>query len=137
MKPEDLMVGDWVEMNFYQPQPSNDYPDEDWQPYQIKSGKEIDEYAQYVQPLLLTEDIIKKSGFKFCAATDDIIIYQDRDTGLAIQFDKKDMKCPVIAYDIWWSDNGLMTSEMMDVEYVHELQHAIKSMKLNIELCVR
>lgn len=137
MKPEDLMIGDWVQVNYYSPQPSNDYPDEDWRPYQIKSGKEIDEMAKHFQPLLLTEDIVKKSGFKFCAATDDIIIYQHKPSALAIQFDKQDTKVPVIVYDIWWSDNGLQTSEMVDVEYVHELQHAIKTLKLTLELCVR
>lgn len=136
MKPEDLMIGDWVQVNYYSPQPGNDYPDEDWRPYQIKSGKEIDEQSQNFQPLLLTEDIVKNSGFKFCAATDDIVIYQDRETALAIQFDKNDEKSPVIVYDIWWSDNGLQTSEMVDVEYVHELQHAIKSLKLTLNLCV-
>lgn len=50
MSPKELMIDDWVLLNN--------------KPYQLKSGKEIDELASKVKPIPISEDFMKSQGYE-------------------------------------------------------------------------
>lgn len=121
MKPEELQVGDWVEMNFYSPQPCDDYPDEDWRPIQLVSDDEVNKYANIVYPILLSTYILNKNDF-----------YKTRDF-----FKINDAyKLKLVADDVnktHWEIIDLYKTKF-NIYYVHEFQHLLRRLKINKEI---
>lgn len=126
MKVEELMIGDWVNIFEVQKQIEG-----------IRTFKNGDEMVYYdgdngnfiknVTPILLTEEIIEKSGWKkqvwLRYKQSNIVTYdianghylEVSDTGFALVDNCSDD-----------GDYGYMSNWIADVNYVHELQHALK-----------
>ena len=110
---KDLMIGDWVSyhgiVNKVAPA---DFCQKEW----------IDE----IKPIPLTPEILEKNGFKKCAGNEwSVFKYEDDD------YTKKAL------YQVLWSSDELYleiasytsrTGEFnrLGVEFVHELQHALR-----------
>ena len=121
MKATDLMLGDWVlmDMNFSEENPI--YTQPDYRHYQIKNGEDINLAcetnclgdADVYLPIPLTPEILEKNGFE---EYDGAYIYYTAHYDVCIEWCGTILKIGC--------DNGNI--ELADIQYVHELQHALK-----------
>lgn len=141
MKTEDLMIGDWVKfMGDGEPKPMKvieitmlnqvglwDFDKNDY----IVVGE------KYIQPIQLTEEILKKNGFK----TDGknlILHYTDNIHETALYLSEMYMADPP-GY-VTGTPNLLMEERPCNIDvfgvihYVHDLQHLYKFKKINKEI---
>ena len=123
MKPNELMVGDWV----YQAQ-FVDLADPNlghgWKPVKVTSIP-FDKDC-FIEPIPLTEEkILERNGFKQRNKYYFITI-ENKDTRYCVEYDTESKKLTV--NNVWFVINEL--------RYVHELQHAMKlcGIDINIEL---
>ena len=135
MKPEELMIGDWVYDKHY---------NGDIEPIKIyniygtevnckteRNRFDVDEivsgtYISDLQPIPLTLEILEKNGFvKYNEVSDTPPYDQDEEGNMYYSY-KGEQK-----FWGWWQPNNVYlipVNAMVDleIEYVHELQHALK-----------
>jgi len=134
MVAEDLMVGDWVCVR------SNDK--EDTHNFKIKSivkegvyGPGFVGFDEDLEPIPLTGEILKKSGFKHLQDTYLFNIGINQfGTDLWIE----------IGPDSWIENNKIYIDSLKEIDdtmvsvttckYVHELQHLLKSLKIRKDI---
>lgn len=166
MKAEDLMIGDWVRfdmsISYENPQGSGM-----WVVCQVESvSRPIFEgrtrnlflkadnfYGGYerileeIEPIPLTPEILEKNGFKFCEDDNcslpqyrwhkegkrdgfsiEIIFYNPPISGVKV-LTKINTECS--------HDCGVNSVHNCDIEYVHELQHALKLCGIEKEIILK
>ena len=147
MKANELMIGDWVllDMNWAEDDPM--YSRLDYQPYKIKLSEDFDLAeesncigdADAYQPIPLTQEILEKNGFKivhgfgysdkyptwgwgyhngihdYCSI--DVTFYDTPINGVShlVKINRNSA-----------SGDGINTVHNCDIDYVHQLQHAIR-----------
>lgn len=135
MKAKDLMIGDWVLIDFA---PRNKY----YEPGIITGlcseeaefeAKNQDGRLFYtddekkVLPVPLTAEILEKNGFETEKAYYGFVyVYDDDDRSLRIVFHPKESNYTRGAYSYIHIDCGCVTIEELPIYYVHELQHALQ-----------
>lgn len=129
MKANELMIGDWVEC--------------------VDSTHKKKVYAQidaieecqtcilvkldncnwfldisFIKPIPLTPEILEKNGFE--RTWRDVFAYDNEDIGLIITFHLKETNYTNGAYDYIDIERGCMTITEMPIEFVHQLQQALR-----------
>ena len=111
MKAEELMIGDWV---------YNTHNDQPEQVYEIGSGlvmlayNDLYEYDE-IEPIPLTAELLMQNGFE-----------KDPETGECLLSDYDD------TFEVCWIgtiltvQSGYGRMELVNCQYVHELQHALR-----------
>lgn len=132
MRQNELMVGDWVKLDFYDV-PYGDEEESVW-----KNGKitaihhgnwvdvnfggplaECDIEVEDIQPIPLTEEILKKNGFKDGQYFAELYIQ-----GWHVISDARNL---CMESERGWHMN-------IPCRYVHELQHALRILKIEREI---
>lgn len=135
MDNDELMVGDWVEIDSYAFNPC-DTRDEDWGIHQIKTNEEIDKYCDWMRPIDLTKEIIERNSIH----GDLPILFNDGKLKYLVVESKYISKeynneyysyCVVISCDY---PGGTFYVPIAKIEYVHELQHILKDLKIEKEI---
>lgn len=135
MKPNELMIGDWVLCDT-NAQSDYEFDNVNYQPYQIKNGEDIDYAcetnmigdADVYQPILLTAEILEHNGFKKFNFEDiegshKWTWWHDMQTFVSLWYRelKDDTK------EGWMLRiESPFTSSRTKIDYVHELQHAMR-----------
>lgn len=144
MKASEIMIGDWVNVR------------DSETPKQVKGLKQADVILgtkwfetgtwfvliddvwwelRYIKPIPLCRVHLVKNGFKVQDADDALFIYKDNECKISIRFDNscEGMGLPPV---IFMSIEGADFDMNKPVEYVHELQQAMKVLGIekNIEL---
>ena len=130
MKAEELMVGDWIQIVPDAPTMPNECHRVDW----IRTGeigldnRRIVTYP-YIQPIPLTEEILEKNGF---VKWEHGYLWKER-IGIGGQTTSASSPIEIIVYE----DGHSFVSNPHDgkeyqgaLEYVHELQHALRLCKI-------
>ena len=124
MKTNELMIGDYVNYrgqiikvtSLYDKGGSNEVG---W------SNKEIVWVnGRCIEPIPLTPEILEKNGFE--KQWQDNYEYSDDDENLNMTFFPKSSNYTNGAYDYIDIEKGCMTINEMPIEFVHELQHALR-----------
>ena len=122
MKAEKLMIGDWV---------YNTHNDQPEQVYEIGSGlvmlayNDLYEYDE-IEPIPLTAELLMQNGFE-----------KDPETGECLLSDYDD------TFEVCWIgtiltvQSGYGRMELVNCQYVHELQHALRLCGIEKEIVVR
>ena len=120
MKPEELMIGDWV---MYNPNVfiEDEYePTKDCYPIQIKNGEDIDlAIEDCYNHIPLTVEILEKNGW----IRESWVNYRQE-----WWLNAKDF------YIIRNSDRDVLHHEFLKFNYVHELQHALRVCNIDKEI---
>lgn len=122
MKAEELMIDDWV-YNTHNRQPE--------QVYEIGSGlvmlayNDLYEYDE-IDPIPLTDEILKQNGFKYFHKNYASLGYEH-------PFQLK--------MNEWSDENGLgglwTICDIIEIRYVHELQHALRLCDIEKEIVIK
>lgn len=147
MKAEELMIGDWVTITEH-----DDFHgyiakvviingETDYITVHIPNMHLHDVFADDLQPVQLTKEILEKNGWKkqrwWRFKQSDVITYdivddivdefylEVTDDGFALVNDLSDDE-----------DHGYMSNWVVDINYVHELQHALKLCKIEKEIII-
>ena len=135
MKANELMIGDWVLLDMNWAEDDQMYARLNYQPYQIERGEDIDLAqetncigdADAYQPIPLTTEILSKNGFEAEKAYYGFVyFYDDDDNSLRIVFHPKESNYTRGAYSYIHIDCGCVTIDELPIQYVHELQHALR-----------
>jgi len=79
--------------------------------------------AYNVEPIPLTTEILEKNGFEKQFGN---FIYENDDENLMIEFYPKNINYTNGCYDYIDIEKGCVTITEMPIEFVHELQHALR-----------
>ena len=133
MKPNELMIDNWVlkDINHFEEEPM--YARLDYRPYQIKNGSDIDLALEtncigddsVYQPIPLTTEILENSGFEKCWDEDIMLMVFD-----SIQIEVGDN------YKRYQHEGMYLRGIKHCLHYVHELQHALKLCGIGKEIIV-
>ena len=125
MKVEELMIGDWVKIS---------HLNKIGKVYRIDraNGKgngfaaviDGDYYEGNLEPIPLTTEILEKNGFE--KTWQDNFVYDNEDIGLIITFHPKETNYTNGIYDYIDIEKGCVTITEMPIEFVHQLQHALR-----------
>lgn len=118
MKANELMIGDWV---------YNCIADIRFQVYpQFFSQwhNRPEQFGATIQPISLTPEILEKNGFEKQQFGN--FIYENDDVNLRIEFCPKNINYTNGRYDYIDIEKGCVTITEMPIEFVHELQHALR-----------
>ena len=114
MNSEELMVGDWV---LYGKKPVRIL--------QLSEGKDYKE----IRPIPLTQEILEKNGFYYCKRTGGCYLYT------TISYGNWDAEVVLFDVNSEYRNNQLHIGSpddsdtflhLMECNYVHELQHALR-----------
>ena len=137
MKPEDLMLGDWVSYSEHTIEQLMSFMASSIRgrksfeiPKYLKVTKTMFRTSYQFEPILITDDILSKNGFTlrldewyledFDGYKNHVWIYP------SYLSDDDDM----LLVDMSNDDNSIM----IEIKYVHELQHALKLCKIEKEI---
>ena len=133
MKPNELMVGDWV---MYNPNVfiEDEYePTKECYPTRISNGADIDlAIENCYTPIPLTGKILERNGF---VGEGYAILKLDENSWLEYYYNEHRLRKYWVAIDEW-----LNHSEVKDLVfqcycyYVHELQHALRQCEIEKEV---
>lgn len=146
MTTKELMVGDWVlmDMNYLEEDPM--YTKTDYKPHKIQNGEDIDLACEtncigdgdVYRPIPLTPEILEKNGFRRA---------KEQETALSTVYMSpypvrvcEAAKVKVVFYDLpicgvnvlvqieadTKSGGGVNSLHSCDIEYVHQLQNALR-----------
>lgn len=134
MKAEDLMIGDWV---CYDGDENHECPVRIDAINTEEAGVEGDYYDVW-EPILLTPEILEKNGFKkethFIDWKDRTLYKVGYDMYIIMNYYEDDNFTLCNIYDD--SDEGAVVIDITSINYVHELQHALKLCKIDKEIIV-
>ena len=83
-----------------------------------------DYYEGNLEPIPLTTEILEKNGFE--KTWQDNFVYDNEDIGLIITFHPKETNYTNGIYDYIDIEKGCVTITEMPIEFVHQLQHALR-----------
>lgn len=101
-----------------------------WKP--MLSSDSNEEYADELNPLPLTAEILEKNGFERKVISDEEPYYQDKEGNSYYQYGELGINTP----NIWfWYKDGHITmpsncAKWIEFSSVHELQHALRLCEL-------
>ena len=113
MKANELMIGDWYKW----------YADGHYYNYQVTKetfGNDEDTIANF-EPIPLTKEILENNGF-----INDKAIFVYEDETKVVTFFSKENNRPYCNSSFINIDCGCVTLNELPIEYVHELQHALR-----------
>ena len=124
MKTNELMIGDYVNYrgqiikvtSLYDKGGSNEVGWSDKESVWVN--------GRCIEPIPLTPEILEKNGFE--KQWQDNYEYSDDDENLNMTFFPKSSNYTNGAYDYIDIEKGCMTINEMPIEFVHELQHALR-----------
>lgn len=121
MKAEELMLGDWVLQ-------CDDYTQV--VPWTIKGMLREEVIANGIKPIPITHEILEKNGFKMfihnCSCYYDWSNSDSDDVTLK--------RYPCGYFELHITDNENLRNIRFPIDYVHELQHALKLCKIDKEI---
>ena len=137
MKANELMIGDWVLYNGKPIQVDEIFGDginADYCGGEIMGLINEDELL----PIPLTAEILKKNGFEICNEdTDGTIQYDWGSPALGIDIWINTKPCLFGAWRTWEGETKSYTMvEELPINYVHELQHALKLCGIEKEITI-
>jgi len=117
MKANELMIGDWVENDFGEIQ-------------KVVELREIGAMLSYndiysydeIEPIPLTPEILKKNGWKY---NKDYWMWDNDDACFLSLIEGKDRNA------FWWGNPSII---VCPINYVHELQHALRLCGIDLEI---
>ena len=80
-------------------------------------------WVEYLEPIPLTTYILEKNGFEKQLGN---FVYENDDESLRIEFYPKNINYTNGCYDYIDIERGCITITEMPIEFVHELQHAMR-----------
>lgn len=128
MKAEELMIGDWIFCKYLQHNTrviALPKPDNYLHIVVEEEGFELVFTEKYFEPIPLTPEILKKNGFE-----------KDQETGECLLSDYDD------TFEVYWIgtiltvQSGYGRMELVNCQYVHELQHALRLCGINKDIIV-
>lgn len=135
MKVEDLMIGDWVYIK--------DYPIIA-QPMQVKKEHFVRSLVEF-QPIPLTEEILRKNGFKNDVLAQKSII-AERVSIFSVILISEDNRIMLNNFDEYLNSfnewhvhidtEDMRTMCTAEITYIHELQHLLKLCGIKKEIVV-
>ena len=140
MKPEELMIGDWV--NFLVDVVGGDTENgpqiEEYEPMQIisisawnnndgeaESAEGVICDIEQLKPIPLTVEILNKNGFTVFLDFKDLVYYESDDKRIKAT-NSEGMKNTPNEWSIHIDTKDMSTMAYGEVTYVHELQHLLK-----------
>lgn len=130
MKPNELMIEDWV----YRPDCYDQVKEIRYTGIiGIDSMRGLIGFSG-LKPIPLTPEILEKCGFK--KQSEGIFLLEDLEGNYWVKFYSKDANYTCGAYSYIDINSGCMTIREMPMEFLHELQHALRlcGITVNIEL---
>lgn len=127
MKAKDLMIGDWVH-NFYTNENYKIWPQFFSQVYYQDKEMERDLADAHIHPIPLTAEILQKNGFK---GDKEVMQYHFTEDGQKYHFSLRQM------YDKDDNPKGysfFAFNVLTIIDYVHQLQHALKLCGIDKEI---
>lgn len=143
MKPEELMIGDWVNflIDIEGGDTENDPQNEVYQPMQVNTiaswevGGEVESREgeindpEQLLPIAITAEILEKNGFGYKEEDDYLTHYY---LGDGWYLDNPDLHIGTYNKGVYWlnyCDNAIC-----GIKYIHELQHALRLCGINKEI---
>ena len=136
MKKEDLMIGDWVIRRGVPEEPMRlyDMKTSAGLVYLDQDGRGVTEKFENIEPILLTHEIMEKNGFTKYDVGHNVIgwsIMDDDNLYSAIPFTLTDNDFDTEQGEYKWGPveddrEESFVREIGRINYVHELQHALK-----------
>lgn len=137
MTSEELQIGDWVLCDMYNPIDPY-YPPGAFAPFQVRPEDFTNGIIEQYKPLPITPEILIQNGF----------IKQDFDGWEYMEPD--DNSSSYLSYRILWRtdyDNHLFIEkytgrnigrvQILNIDYVHQLQHALKLFNIDKEITIK
>lgn len=125
MKPTDLMIGDWVIIKDY---PMKAMPKQMSPEYYTRSLVEI-------EPIPLTPEILEKNGFPY--DNKERLYYPFSNKAFAIERDEHDDRVFYYSMYVYNPYSSFNWHEIIEIRYVHELQHALKLCGIEKEIVLQ
>ncbi len=117
MKAEELMIGDWVLCDMYNPCDPY-YPPGTMGEFQMRPEDYTNGLAEKYKPVPLTSEILERNGVKH------VYGYSIEDFKLYGNLGKKD--------EVYFTI--IVSNKEIRIDYVHELQHALRLCGINKEI---
>ena len=132
MKANELMIGDYVNYrgqiikvtSLYDKGGSNEIGWSDKESVWVN--------GRCIEPIPLTPEILEKNGFEKQQFGN--FIYENDDVNLRIEFYPKNINYTNGCYDYIDIEKGCVTITEMPIEFVHELQHALRLCEIEKEI---
>ena len=132
MKANELMIGDYVNYrgqiikvtSLYDKGGSNEIGWSDKESVWVN--------GRCIEPIPLTAEILEKNGFE--KQQFGHFIYENDDVNLRIEFYPKNINYTNGCYDYIDIEKGCVTITEMPIEFVHELQHALRLCEIEKEI---
>ena len=130
MKANELMIGDWVECTYWVPSKQLKVAEirrimDDETKIGVYSDDLILIFRQTeVKPIPLTAEILEKNGFK--KIREGRFLLENLEDNYWVKFYPKDANYTGGFYDYIDLDSGCISIREMPIEFVHELQHALR-----------
>lgn len=131
MKPQDIMIGDWVYNTFNQ------------QPEQVSEIKERMVMLAYndlydydeIEPIPLTAELLEQNGFVQGTVYKDAFVYETEDEHMILVYLKDRNYTHYYTYID--AHCGCLDISEMPVNSVHELQHALRMCEIDMEITIK
>ena len=136
LRPEDLMVGDWVLLFDETPVRVDCIGNIEVYLTEPRGQHELDWHVTYerIKPIPLTDKILEKNGFIFVKGWWEIPRLPNGHGYVAIAFDPDGKGRPtntIYDLDVSQKESG---SADLHLNYVHELQHALRLARIDKEI---
>lgn len=129
MKPNEVMVGDWV---FFKGKPDKVSPGHI---VYMRSDMYSQEYQDGTQPIPLTPEILEKNGFEKDGLIELYNHYCGMDNRVALHDDFMSMNSRNM-WNVHVDSEDYCTIANCELTYVHELQHILRLCKIDKEIVV-
>lgn len=128
MKSEDLMIGDWVSYNrtYQRVEEVNGIDNRVY----LTEDEDVD--CPDIYPIPITSEILEKNGFELSPDCGYEYIYEDEDRTIICC--PRGTACINSACGYISVYAGCLSVEDMPIDFVHELQHALKLCEIKIEI---
>ena len=145
MKPEELMIGDWVIRRGVPEEPMwlSDMKTIAGIAYLDQDGRGVAEKFENIEPIPITEEILKKNGFKNDVIAQKAIIAEGASnfSVILISEDNRIILNNIDEYlnsfnkwHVHIDTEDMRTICTSEITYVHELQHLLKLCKIEKEI---
>ncbi len=145
MKAEELMIGDWVLCDMYNPCDPY-YPPGTMGVFQMRPEDYTNGLAEKYKPVPLTPEILEKNGFDPNGIPEEVMPIEERDYSddtyvWSNASNECDTHCQVCVYIDYHNNVCLFEAFTSDshidgikIRYVHQLQHALRLCGINKEI---
>lgn len=137
MNATDLMVGDWVTL--FDKYPAKVEAIGDTEVYLLDDdGVHWHVGYEHIKPIPLTAEILEKNGFSFCTRDGGYYLYATMSCGFDVEVILFDVvnKYASIQLHIGDTDDTATYIHLMECNYIHQLQHALKLVGIDKEITI-